>query len=107
MTLAESPTSQRVQPHCPSSRPDLTTVTFTVPASIGAKEADLVAEFLAWVPLPLDRHRDGSFSTVLQLDTGREWRYQYLIDGQQFINDWSADDYAAGSNGTCMSILRT
>ena len=40
------------------------TVRFEVPASIGGRHVDLVAEFLGWTPFALDRDADGSLSLI-------------------------------------------
>lgn len=109
MTVTEPESARRIRkrPNPVSPAAQLTTVTVCVPASVGAQEADLVAEFLAWTPFPLERHADGSFSAELKLEKRHRWRYQYLIDGDHFINDWCADDYSAGTEGTVMSVLHT
>lgn len=83
------------------------TVNFVVPASVGCREADLVAEFLAWVPFPLDRRCDGSFFVALRLHTDDQWAYRFVIDGDRVINDWYADDYIVGPDGACLSLLHT
>jgi hypothetical protein len=86
---------------------DLVTVTFMTPPAIGGQFAELVGEFTSWVPLPMDRRRDGGFVMALRLDAGRSWRYRFLIDGDRWMNDWSADDYEMVEDGSCMSVIRT
>ncbi len=105
MTLVEPSRAQSAETPCDGS--DWTTVTFVVPASVGCREADLVAEFLAWVPMPLDRRCDGSFFVALRLRTGQRWTYRFLLDGDRFINDWDADDYIVEPDGACVSLLHT
>jgi hypothetical protein len=105
MTLVEPSKARPADTHGDGS--DWTTVTFVVPASVGCRDADLVAEFLAWVPMPLDRLGDGSFSVTLRLSKGQRWTYRFLLDGDRFINDWDADDYLIEPNGACVSMLHT
>lgn len=82
-------------------------VEFRVPAAVGGIFADVIAEFMSWVPLPMDPQPDGSFHARLRLPTGRCWRYQFLIDGERWVNDWDADDYVVDDDGCGMSLLRT
>lgn len=74
-------------------------VTFRVPAAIGrdAARVSLVGEFNDWQPhaTPMKKLRTGEFSVTLDLPTGREFHFRYLIDGQSWENDWEADDYRA------------
>ena len=82
-------------------------VRFVVPASIGARFADVLGEFLLWTPYPMDRRLDGSFVVTLGLERGRRWRYRFLIDGERLINDWEADDYLMNADGSSTSVLAT
>jgi hypothetical protein len=59
------------------------------------------------VPLPLDRLADGSFVATIRLQRGRQWRYRLLVDGERWINNWCADDYVIGVDGSYMSLLKT
>lgn len=84
------------------------TVDFVVPAAVGGTFADLVAEFAAWVPLPMVRRNDGSFHTTLRLAAQERWKYRFLVDGDRWINDWDAHDYVIDiDDGGCFSLLRT
>lgn len=86
---------------------DFVAVHFTVPASVGGTFADVVGDFLTWVPLPMDRHVDGSFNVTIRLQAERSWHYRFVVDGDRWINDWNADDYVTHADGSCMSLLRT
>jgi 1,4-alpha-glucan branching enzyme len=72
-------------------------VTFTVSpeASQGAKTVTIAGDFNSWssTASKLKKAKDGSFSTTLTLDVGREYQFRYLIDGKRWENDWSADKY--------------
>jgi len=65
-------------------------------ASGKAKTAHLVGEFNNWETYanPLSRQKDGSFSAALNLETGREYQFRYLLDGNTWVNDEAADRQA-------------
>ncbi len=83
-------------------------VTFTVPAKVTAQEAYLCGEFNDWNESshPLQPRRDGSFSTTLTLETGRDYRFRYLLDGERWENDWEADAYVPNEFGSEDSVVR-
>jgi len=72
-------------------------VTFRLPgeAAPGAARVHLVGEFNDWneQATPMRRLRDGSFKATLDLQTGRAYRFRYLIDAQTWENDWEAHRY--------------
>ena len=76
-------------------------VTFTLPkeAVKNAKKVTLVGEFNNWSKskTPLKKMTNGSVSVSLNLKTGKEYQYRYLIDGKTWENDWAADKYVASS----------
>lgn len=68
-------------------------VTFKVPAEIDADSIAVLGEWNAWDAEsdPLVRRKDGSFSTTISLEAGREYRFRYLIDAGTWRNDDAAD----------------
>jgi hypothetical protein len=86
---------------------EMVTREFSLPAWVGGSFAELVAEFVSWVPLPMDLRADGTFVVTVVLEAGRCWGYRFLIDGERWVNDVDAGEYANGSDGGCMSVLRT
>ncbi len=82
-------------------------VTFTVPAEVGADDVHLCGEFNDWDESshPLKRRKDGRFSTTLSLDSGRSYRFRYLINGEHWENDEAADAYLPNPFGGQDSIL--
>jgi|SRR6056297_2804824 len=72
-------------------------VTFSMPAEAAseAKEVKLVGEFSEWTKSPIDmkKLKDGSFKTTVNLETGKEYEFRYVIDGDRWENDWEADAY--------------
>lgn len=67
-------------------------VTFKVPTE--AEQAAVLGEFNAWDPQahPMTRRKDGTFSTTVSLDAGQEYRFRYLVDGKEWMNDDNPDD---------------
>ena len=82
-------------------------VTFELPAEVGAEHAAICGEFNDWSTdsTPLKRRKDGAFSVTVSLEAGRSYRYRYLLDGERWENDWSADAYAPNQFGTDDSIV--
>ncbi len=85
-------------------------VTFCLPAEAAgeAQAVYLVGEFNDWdaVATPMNRLKTGEFKVTLDLETGREYEYRFLIDGQVWENDWAADHYRpAGVPGTENSVV--
>jgi 1,4-alpha-glucan branching enzyme len=80
-------------------------VTFSLSKEAGssAKTVHLVGEFNNWdeQATPMRKSKDGSFSIALDLETGREYQFRYLIDDKIWENDWNADKYVATHFGDC------
>jgi 1,4-alpha-glucan branching enzyme len=72
-------------------------VTFRVPKeSVGeAEKVSLVGEFNNWDGSieVMQALKDGSFKTTLDLDSGKEYQFRYLIDGNVWVNDDLADKF--------------
>lgn len=72
-------------------------VTFSMPAEAApeAKEMQLVGEFSDWTnaPIEMKKLKNGSFKTTVDLETGKEYEFRYVIDGEKWENDWEADAY--------------
>ncbi len=84
-------------------------VTFELPAQVAAKQAVVVGEFNNWDPTatPLKRKKDGSFSTALTLESGKEYRFKYYLDGERWENDPNPDRLVPNMFGTQDSVLTT
>lgn len=82
-------------------------VTFELAPEADAREAAVVGEFNNWDPsaTPMKRKKDGSFSVALNLESGKQYRYKYYLDGQRWANDPQADTTAGNSFGTQDSVL--
>ena len=79
-------------------------VTFRLTAS--AQSAALLGDFNLWSPAahPLERAEDGSLGVTVALGPG-DYRFRYLVDGERWINDESADGVVPNLFGTADSIV--
>jgi hypothetical protein len=84
-------------------------VTFVLPkeAAPDAESVSILGEFNAWSPDAhgLRRLEDGTFTITLELETGRSYRFRYVIDGWKYENDWFADRYEPNPYGGEDSVV--
>ena len=78
-------------------------VTFSLPAHAaeGAKEVKLLGDFNNWSPstAPKMKASKTEYKAVLELETGREYQFRYLIDEAYWENDHQADNYVPSPYG--------
>ena len=92
----------------PAANEGLVRVTFELPASVWAERVNLVGEFNDWdtTATPLGHNRtDANWGATVELEAGRRYRFRYLIDGKEWLNDWHADDYAENPYGSYDSVV--
>ncbi len=60
-----------------------------------AETVSLLGDFNNWDPsvTPMKKRKDGSFSVSINLPTGQSSKFRYLLDGQRWANDPSADGF--------------
>jgi len=82
-------------------------VTFEIPGTIWAESINLAGDFNNWdrESLPFQRNREGNWQIELELEAGREYRFRYLLDGDQWRDDWHADKHGPNPNGGYDSII--
>lgn len=72
-------------------------VTFTMPAEAAtdAQKVELVGDFSEWTQAPIEmkKLKNGTFKTTIDLETGKDYEFRYLIDGKKWENAWEADGY--------------
>ena len=72
-------------------------VTFQLPKQSNpeGKEVRLLGEFNEWnwEKAPILKPSKSAYQVKLELAAGRAYQYRYLIDGQEWVNDSSADSY--------------
>lgn len=85
-----------LEKRCLKSRP-VTKVTFRLSpkAALGAETVHLVGDFNEWSTdaTPMTRLKNGDFKVCLDLETGNEYSFRYLIGDNTWENDWDADKY--------------
>jgi 1,4-alpha-glucan branching enzyme len=84
-------------------------VTFILPSAINADCACIVGDFTNWnqEQVPMKRLKDGTWKAEVSLDAGREYQYRYLVNGNEWHNDWEADKYAVHPFGGENSVVVT
>lgn len=73
-------------------------VTFSLSSDVvaDAKDIAVLGEFNNWdsaAATKLKKQKDGSYKATLELETGKEYAFRYLIDGSTWTNDEAADKY--------------
>lgn len=83
-------------------------VIFELPSNMWAERVNLVGSFNDWdtTATPMRRNRsDANWKTSLELDVGKRYRFRYLVDGEEWLNDWHADDHTENPYGSYDSIV--
>ncbi len=92
----------------PTEKKGRVMVTFELPSSTWARRVNLVGEFNDWdtraVPMTRDRV-DADWKATIELEAGRRYRFRYLVDGEEWLNDWHADDYVENPHGSDDSVV--
>ena len=86
-------------------------VTFSLPkeGAKGARTVKLVGDFNNWetkkgIPMKI---KDGAYTAAVELESGKEYQFRYLIDNKTWENDWEADKYAPTDFGAENSVVVT
>lgn len=86
-------------------------VDFTLPEAIAAdaQTAFIVGDFNNWseTATPMDHLKSGNFKATVELEIGRTYQFRYLVNGNQWHNDWDADGYSANPFSGDNSIIDT
>lgn len=86
-------------------------VTFILPANVakGAKAIKVLGDFNNWEKdkgIPM-KAKNGTYSAKVELETGKEYQFRYLIDNEKWENDWEADKYVPTPFGVENSVVET
>ncbi len=91
-----------------SDRPDIVRITFSLPSSIWADTIYLVGDFNNWnttaTPLRLD---ESDWSITLDLDIDQAYEYRYLVNNDEWLSDWNADNNICDRDGLTSSVVMT
>jgi 1,4-alpha-glucan branching enzyme len=82
-------------------------VTFEIPGSVWADSIHLVGDFNGWdrQSLPFRHNRRDDWQVEVELERGREYRFRYLVDGDQWRSERHADRHAVGADGVYDSVV--
>jgi 1,4-alpha-glucan branching enzyme len=83
-------------------------VTFELPSTMWAERVNLVGEFNEWdtTATPMTHNRsDANWKVTVELEAGRRFRFRYLVDGREWLNDWHADDHLENPYGSYDSVV--
>lgn len=60
-----------------------------------ADSVQIIGEFNEWSAdaAPMKKLKNGGFTQTIDLETEKEYRFRYLINGETWENDWAADKY--------------
>jgi 1,4-alpha-glucan branching enzyme len=92
----------------PVSKTGQVRVTFELPSTMWAERINLVGEFNDWdtTATPMTHNRtDANWKVTLFLEPGRRYRFRYLVDGKEWLNDWHADDHVDNPYGSYDSVV--
>ncbi len=75
----------------------------------GATKVQLLGDFNNWDETvePMTALKSNDFTATLELETGKEYQFRYLIDGTIWKNEVQADAYVANSFGADNSVVST
>ena len=82
--------------------------TFTFPADAApeAKTVEILGDFNNWKDgVKMKKQKNGIFKAIVNLETGKEYQFRYLIDGETWENDWEADKYVSTPYGNENSVV--
>jgi 1,4-alpha-glucan branching enzyme len=84
-------------------------VTFKVAPSdvVEAKSVHVLGDFNGWDPeaTPLQPRKSGAFSATTSVESGYDYRFRYLVDGERWISDSAADGLVPNRFGDLDSVL--
>lgn len=81
-------------------------VTFKVD-DINGDSVAVLGEWNSWDESsnPLKKRKDGTFSTTVSLEAGRDYRFRYLVDGEHWINEVESDSEVVNNFGTTDCVV--
>ena len=79
-------------------------VKFIAPKELtkGAKSLCIAGDFNNWDQNKneLKKQKDGTYATTIDLPKDGEYQYRFIIDGERWENDYSADKYVPSNIGS-------
>jgi 1,4-alpha-glucan branching enzyme len=75
----------------PVKEKGLVRVAFELPSAVWAERVNVMDEFNDWhtMSTPMTRERaDASWMAIVELETGRRYRFRHVVGGKEGFNDW-------------------
>ena len=74
---------------------DVCKVTFYTPSELDAEKVYLVGDFNEWKEneTPMEPLKDGRFKVTIDLPKDTTYQFRYLVNNDEWHNDWEADQY--------------
>jgi 1,4-alpha-glucan branching enzyme len=79
------------------------------PEDIRVESVFLVGDFNGWdiSATPMSRGGGSAFRATMELEPGRVYQFRYLINGEQWYNEWHADRYVPNPFGSQNCVVET
>ena len=80
-----------------------------LPADVKVESVYLVGEFNDWdtAATPMKRNKKGAYRVTIDLEPGQSYQFRYLINDEEWCNDWNADSYVPGDFGEDNCVVMT
>ena len=84
-------------------------VTFYTAEAINAENVFLVGDFNDWdeTATPMKALKDGRFKVMLELEPEREFEFRYLVNSEEWHNDWQAERYVPNPHRSDNCVVTT
>ena len=84
-------------------------VSFHTARAMKAESVFLVGDFNNWdeTATPMKPLKSGQFTAVVYLEPERQYEFRYLVDGEEWHNDWDADSYRPNIHGSENGVVHT
>ena len=92
----------------PTNKNGFVRVTFELPSGTWAERVNLVGDFNDWDTMAThmtQNRSNGNWRVTVELESGRRYRFRYLVDGKDWLNEWHADDYVENPYGSSDSVV--
>jgi len=84
-------------------------VVFTLPEfdANHAYKVAIVGDFNSWNPDKnlMKKGKNGIFKGAIELPLGKVYQFRYLIDNNQWVNEWDADAYSPAPFGNQYNMI--
>jgi hypothetical protein len=80
-----------------------------LPADEKVESVHLVGEFNEWdtIATPMKRNKKGAYRATIDLEPGQSYQFRYLVNDEDWCNDWNADSYVPGDFGEDNCVVMT